>query len=75
MKDCLDELCLSGEYVAKALGVTPEIIAAIKKDVDQITEELANKLEFVTGTRSFWYDDSDEAEIEKLKKLRSNRNA
>ena len=75
MIDCLDELCLSGEYVAKALGVTPEIIAAIRKDVEQIVKEQADKLEFVIGRRSIWRDDSDEAEIEKLKKLRSNRNA
>lgn len=75
MINCLDELHLSGDYVAKALGVTPEIIAAIEKDVEQIVKEQADKLEFVIGGRSFWRDDSDEAEIEKLKKLRSNRNA
>lgn len=75
MENCLDELHLSGDYVAKALGVTPEIIAAIKNDVEQIVKEQADKLEFVIGKRSFWRDDSDEAEIEKLKRLRSNRNA
>ena len=75
MINCLDELHLSGDYVAKALGVTPEIIAAIEKDVEQIVKEQADKLEFVIGRRSFWRDNGVEAEIEKLKKLRSNRNA
>lgn len=75
MINCLDELHLSGDYVAKALGVTPEIIAAIEKDVEQIVKEQADKLEFVIGRRSFLRDNSVEAEIEKLKKLRSNKNA
>lgn len=30
MKNCLDELYLSHDYVAKYLGVTPEIVAAIE---------------------------------------------
>lgn len=75
MINCLDELHLSGDYVAKALGVTPEIIAAIEKDVEQIVKEQADKLEFVIGRRSFWRDNGVEAEIERLKKLRSNKNA
>lgn len=75
MINCLDELHLSGDYVAKALGVTPEIIAAIEKDVEQIVKEQADKLEFVIGRRSFLRDNSVKAEIEKLKKLRSNKNA
>lgn len=75
MKNRLDELYLSHDYVAKYLGVTPEIVAAIEQGVKQITKEQANKLEFLIGGKTLWYDDSDEAEIEKLKKLRSNRNA
>ena len=75
MKNCLDELHLSHDYVAKYLSVTPEIITAREQGVKQITKEQANKLKFLIGGQTLWYDDSDEAEIEKLKKLRSNRNA
>ena len=38
MTNRLDELHLSGDYLAKAFGVSPEIIAAIEKDVEQITK-------------------------------------
>ena len=53
MINCLDELHLSGDCVARALGVTPEIIAAIEKDVEQIVKEQADKIEFVIGRRLF----------------------
>lgn len=49
MKNRLDELYLSYDYVAKYLGVTPEIVAAIEQGVKQITKEQANKLEFLIG--------------------------
>lgn len=73
MTSRLDELCLSKDYIAKAFGVTPEIIAAIEKGVEQITKEQADKLEFFIGARTLSYDDSDEAEIERLKKLREDK--
>lgn len=71
---CLDELHLSKEYVAKYLNITPEIITAIEQGIKQLTKEQADKLEFFIGARTLSYDDSDEAEIERLKKLRGKKN-
>lgn len=71
MKFVLDEIFLTKEYVAKFLNTTPEFIAAIKEGIKTLSEEQEIKLEELIGTRTLWRDDSDEAEIERLKKLRS----
>ena len=71
MKNRLDELHLSRNYVAKYLNITPEILDVIEKDIDEFSKEQKDKLNELIGARTLWRDDSDEAEIERLKKLRS----